>query len=313
MFNERAGRGAGGDVAADHLQVGIVLFDPGHAVEHALAVAVGRVDDHNVHAGFDEKLKALFGARTHADGGARKELAFGVLGGKRVFRGLDDVLDGNQATQVEVLVDDENALEAVFVHQTLGVIKARAFLHGHEAIARGHDFAHRGFHAGFKAKVTVGDHAENATAFDHGHAADAVFLAHTDHVADEHVGADGDRVAHDARFMALDLGHFGGLLLGGQILVNDADAAFLRHRDGQIGFGHGVHGGRDHRKIQGDFAGQAGAKLNVAGEDFGVGGDEQNVVKGECLLQETHLVTSKQKKNGSQCRTFAQEAPDAFG
>ena len=101
--NERACGGGRGDVAADHLQVGVVLLHPSHAVKHALAVAVGGVDDDDVHARFNEKLKALFGALAHADRGAGKKLAVLVLGGERMFGRLDDVLDGDQAREVEVV------------------------------------------------------------------------------------------------------------------------------------------------------------------------------------------------------------------
>ena len=89
--------------------------------------------------------------------------------------------------------------------------------------------------------------------------------------------------------MALDFGNLGSLLLSREVLVDDADAAFLSHGNGQIGFGNRVHSGGHHRKIQGDFAGQTRAQLHIAGENFGVGGDEQNVVEGKCLLKETHF------------------------
>ena len=289
MVNQSAGCGAGGDVAADHLQVGIVLLNPCHAVKHALAVAVSRVDDNYVHAGFNEQFETLFGTGTHADRGACQQLAFAVLGGIGMFGSLDDVFDSNEAAEVEVLVDHEHAFKTIFVHQTLGFVEAGTFLDGHETIARSHHFAYGGFHAGFEAKVAVGDHAQNVTAFHDRNTADAVFLAHTDHVAHEHVGTDRDRVAHYARFVALDLGDFSSLLLSREILVDDADAAFLCHGDGQVGFGNRVHSGGHHRKIQGNFASQTRAQLHIAGENFRVGGDEQNVVEGECLLQETHF------------------------
>ena len=37
-------------------------------------------------------------------------------------------------------------------------------------------------------------------------------------------GGDDDRVAQNARFQALDLGHLGGLLLRGEVFVDDANA-----------------------------------------------------------------------------------------
>ena len=128
------------------------------------------------------------------------------------------------------------------MHQTLGFFERGAFLHGDQTFARRHDLAHRGFHARLKAQVAVGNHAEHAAAFDHRHAADAVFLTHANDVAHEHVGTNRNRVAHNAGLVALDFGHFSGLLLGGHVLVDDAYAAFLSHGNGQIAFAHRVHG-----------------------------------------------------------------------
>ena len=51
-----------------------------------------------------------------------------------------------------------------------------------------------------------------------------------------------------------------GLFLGRQVLVDDAHAAVLRHGDGHVALGDGVHGGGDQRDIQADPAGEAGAR-----------------------------------------------------
>ena len=256
-----------------------------------------RINDNHVNAGFYEKLEALFGAGSDADGSARKELAVLIFGGVGVFGGFDDVLDGDKAREVEVLVHDENTFETVFVHQALGFIKRCPFLHGDQTFARRHDFTHRSLHAGFKAKVAVGDHAQNAAAFHNGHTADAVFKAHADHVADEHIRAHGDGVAHNAGFMALNLGDFRGLLFGGKILVNNANTAFLRHRNGEIGFGHRIHGGRNHRDVDADFTGEFGGEENVLGKNFRVCRNEQDVIEGKSLLKEPHFFTSNAKIN----------------
>jgi hypothetical protein len=58
----------------------------------------------------------------------------------------------------------------------------------------------------------------------------------------------------------LTLGDFSGLLLGREVLVNDAYAAFLRDGDGQPGFGDRVHGGRHERQVQADVSGELGGK-----------------------------------------------------
>ena len=82
-------------------------------------------------------------------------------------------------------------------------------------------------------------------------------------VGERRVGADGDRVHHHAEFELLDLPHLLGLLGRREIAVDDADAAGLRHGDGQPRLGDGVHGGRQDRQVELDVAGDAGADIGL--------------------------------------------------
>ena len=69
-----------------------------------------------------------------------------------------------------------------------------------------------------------------------------------------HVRADSDGVAQDARLVAFDQCHLSSLLLGGQVLVDDADAALLGDGDGQTRLGHRVHRSGHERQVQLDVA-----------------------------------------------------------
>ena len=88
-------------------------------------------------------FSTLFGAGAHAHRRAHAQLAQGVLVGDRMLGVLDDVLDCGQAAQLEAVVDDQHALQAMLVHQGLGFVQRRAFLHRDQAILRGHDVAQR--------------------------------------------------------------------------------------------------------------------------------------------------------------------------
>ena len=79
---------------------GIALLDPLHAVEHALRMAVRRVDDDHVDAGLDQRLDALLGVAAHADRRADAQPAVLVLAGVRMLGRLEDVLDRDQAAQL---------------------------------------------------------------------------------------------------------------------------------------------------------------------------------------------------------------------
>jgi hypothetical protein len=65
--------------------------------------------------------------------------------------------------------------------------------------------------------------------------------------------------------------------------VNDADAALLGQRDGQVRLGDRVHGGADDGNIQGNLAGKRGARIGLGGHDTAAGRLEQDVIESEAF------------------------------
>ena len=96
-----------------------------HALEHALRMAVRRVDDDDVHARGDQRFDALVGVAAGADRRADAQPAELVLARERMLGRLQDVLDRDEPAQLHVAVDDEHALEPVLVHQRLRASRAR--------------------------------------------------------------------------------------------------------------------------------------------------------------------------------------------
>ena len=246
-----------------------MALDLAHALDDAARVAVGGIDHHHVHAGSHQALEPFMAVAAGADGSANAQLADAVLGGFGVGVGLQDVLDGHETAQLEGVVDDQHAFETVLVHELLGVIQAGPLGHGDEPLARGHDVAHRLVEFGLEAQVTVGDDADHlpAATLDHGQTGDAVLAGDGDDLAHGHLGGDGDGVAHHAGLVALDRQDLGSLLLGLEVLVDDADAAQLGHDDGHAAFGDGIHRRRDERDVEADFPGQARAQGCVTGDE----------------------------------------------
>src|SRR3989344_872733 len=110
-LDQRQGRRAGGDVAADHVDLRVVLLDPAHAVDHALAVAVGRVHHDSVHTGFDQGFDAFFGALAHTYRCAYAQAACGIAGRIGEAGLFGDVLHRDQALELKGVVHDQDAFE----------------------------------------------------------------------------------------------------------------------------------------------------------------------------------------------------------
>src|SRR5262249_61384839 len=60
-----------------------------------------------------------------------------------------------------------------------------------------------------------------------------------------------------------------------------AEAALLRHGNGQARLGHRVHRGRDDGDVEVDVAGQAGGDVDEVGMHVRLRGAEQDIVEGE--------------------------------
>ena len=234
---------AGGDVAGDDFDVP-AGFDLFHGVEHAPAVAVGGVDHQSVDAGGDQRLAPVHDIGADADGGAHPEAAPFVLGGQREVVALGDVLDGDEAAELAVVVDDGQLLDAVLPQDLLGLVERGAHLAGDQRWP-----AHYGADGLVvvvdEAQVSVGEQTDQSSVVvDDGDARDLVLGHQFEGVVDVAVGGEGDRVLDHPRLRALHPVDLDRLVLDGQVAVDDAHAAGAGQGDGEPGLGDGVHRGR---------------------------------------------------------------------
>jgi hypothetical protein len=130
-LDERPGGLAAHHVAGQEVEVRIAAAKEAENAEHALAVAVGRVEHEDVDPGLHQRRGPGVGVGAGADGGADPEASQGVLHGVRIVAGLLDVLHGDHAAQFEGVVDDEHLLDAVGVEKRDHVLARRALAHGH--------------------------------------------------------------------------------------------------------------------------------------------------------------------------------------
>lgn len=114
---------------------------------------------------------------------------------------------------------------------------------------------------------------------DHRDAGDLQPILENLELAQRGLRRDGNRVHHHAAFEALHLADLLGLLLVGEVAVNDTDAAELGHGDGQRRFGHRIHRRGNNRRVQGDGLGEPGADVDVGRDHVRRAGLEQNVIK----------------------------------
>ena len=119
-------------------------------------------------------------------------------------------------------------------------------------------------------------------------AGDPLGARERDDIADRGVRPDGNRVLDDPALVLLDAPDFARLVGCGHVLVDDADSAFLGDRDREARLGDGVHRRGNEREVQPDAAGQLRRQVDLARQYFRVRRYEQDVVEGECFLDDSH-------------------------
>ena len=177
------------------------------------------------------------------------------------------------------LVDDEKFFDAMLLQNRFGLLERRADGHGDERLRR-HHFGDGDVVARLEAEVAVGDDADEMPVFiDDGHAADLVTLHHGQRLRDGAVGANRHGINDHARLRAFHFIDLFRLPRDGEIFVNHADAALLRNRNRERGFGDGIHRRRAERNAQRDAARKLRRSVGFGGQHVGAGGNQEHVVK----------------------------------
>ncbi len=260
------------------------LAQAGDRLRHQRRVAVGRVDDDDIGAGFDQGDRAFIPRVANRRGATDQQPAGRVLGGVRIGLGLFDILDRDQARGAIGVVDDDDALDAVHGHQLARFGGIDAFVDGDQPFA-GHQVGSALGAVRFKTDVAVGQHADQLVrvAFDHREAGDRAARDDGADFVEARIGIDGDRVDDHARFETLDVTDLVSLLLVGHVAVDDAHTAGLGHGYRQAGLGDRIHGRRDQRDVQIDAAGEFCTRVNLGRHNVRRTRFEQNVVEGEAF------------------------------
>ena len=240
------------------------------------------IDGEDVHFCFGQFLRSLQKIPGGADRRADTQASLRILGGVRILQFFLDVFDRDQALEVVLIVDHEEFLDAVLVENLFRFLQRRAHGNGDE-IFLGHHLVDGNVEAGFKAQVAVGEDADKLSVFGDRNAGNFVLAHDFKRVGNLVGGMHRDRIDDHATFRSLHLVDFIGLLLDGQVAMNDSEAALLRQCNRHVRFGHGVHGGAHDRNIQADVARELGLRVGLRGNNVGTRGQQQDIVKSKSL------------------------------
>ena len=188
---------------------------------------------------FDGAFEIIAGS---ADSGANAQAALFIFCSARIFAFFLDVFYGDEAFEIEVLVDDEKFFNAMLLQDALGFFERCANGHGDE-IFLGHHGADELGMIFFKAQVAVGEDSGEAGAACNGKPGDVILVHDLEGLAERDIRRDRDGVNDHAAFGAFYAVDLLALAVDGHVAVDEADTALAGDSDGETGFGYGVHGG----------------------------------------------------------------------
>ena len=133
-----------------------------------------------------------------------------------------------------------------------------------------------------KTDIAIGQNANQLARLLHNrNAGDPVLLHRRLRFCQRRIRCDRDRIDHHAGFKSLYLAHRSCLLGNGEVAVQNANAAHLRHDDRHVRLRHRIHGRREDRNIQADELRQSGFRIGLARHDLGRGGPQQDIIESE--------------------------------
>jgi len=155
----------------------------------------------------------------------------------------------------------------VFLQNCFRLIERCAHGNSDERLFR-HHFRDRNVEPRFKTKIAIGDDADQVSSLIYyRNAADMKSLHYLKRFAHGSIGANRDRVDDHSRLRSFYFVDFLGLPFDAQVLVNHADAALLRKRNGERGFGYRVHRSRAKWNLQTDVARKLSGGVSLVREN----------------------------------------------
>lgn len=255
----------GDDVTRNDLQVGVRRLDPLDKVDLVVGIALRRVEHDHVQTGLDQQGQAVLVAGPGADGGATVQLlGLGHLAREGVVLVLEQIGTRDERNKVSVRVHNRQLAALAVPQNRVGLFERDASLGGDEVL--GHDLG-QGSGGVPELDVAASDDtdelAADFTRLGDGHTGKAERFFDVQDVADSVGRREAQRVGDEAVFEFLDLAHHGGLLLGGTVVVDNAETAVQREGDRHAVFGDRVHGRGEEGRVEDNLAGDPCCQYGV--------------------------------------------------
>ena len=248
-------------------------------------MTVGGIQHQRIHLRIHQRRSTLKHIRRGTDRRRTEQPAILVPGGIRIFDRFFNVLDGDQALKIPLLVHNRQLLDTVAAEDFLRLLHIGTHRRGDQVVL-GHDLFNLLREVGQEPHVAVGENTHQLAVAADRHAGNLVFAHQLVGVRHQMLRREEKRVDDDAVFRALNPVDVVSLVGDGHVFMDDADAALAGNGNCHRRFGHRIHCRRHQRSVQGDVLGQPGLHRDLLGKHIRFGRDQQHIVKGQPFFEE---------------------------
>ena len=120
---------------------------------------MGRIDDHHIDTGLNQRLSAFKARIPHRRGRSHPQTAQFIFAGGRVQNGVLGITQGQQSRELSSFICDQKLFDPTLFHQAFGPI-AVGRLYENRKVACSHHHSHRRVIIGGKTHISVGNNAQ---------------------------------------------------------------------------------------------------------------------------------------------------------
>ena len=187
-----------------------------------------------------------------------------IFVGVRILPTLEDILHGDQAAKLAVLIQHREFFYSMFAENFLGFVECGSHGSRNERVL-GHRLGNRSIEILLELQISVRDNTHQPILIvDDGYPRDLESRHEGVRLTDGTIRSESNGVQDHAALRSLHPVDFRGMPVDRHVLVNHPNAARTSHGDRHLGLGDGVHGSGNHRRIQRDGSSEPTRYVDLA-------------------------------------------------
>ncbi|MPM27334.1 hypothetical protein SDC9_73844 [bioreactor metagenome] len=244
-------------------------------------MSVSGVYNNGINTGINKSGSPFHRVESHSDPRSNPQPTLLILRCIRLVFGFGNIFVSDKPHQPIIGVDHRKFFNFVLLKNFGGSFQVGC-LTGRNQVFPGHHFTNKLIHVAFKTQVTVGHYPNQRIVLNNDRdSTDLIFSHHFKCIGNCFLRMDTDGIQNHAVFRTFYRTHLFCLIVNGHVFMYDPHTPFTGNSYGHSRFRNGIHSCRHHRDVKRDISGKMGGEIYVSGKNFGITGDQQQIVESQ--------------------------------